>query len=322
MKMSELKFECAPMEGVTDFIFRQMQAKYFASADKYYTPFISPTANHLMTPRQLREILPEHNEGLPVVPQLLGHNAEDFLWAANELKAMGYGEVNFNLGCPSGTVVTKKKGSGFLIDLSELDRFFDEVFSKAELRISVKTRIGLKNSEDFEKILEVYNKYPLAELIVHPRIQAQQYTGKPDMSAWETAVKNCRAPLCYNGDLFDKSAVERFAEKYDSVKSVMLGRGLAANPGLISGIKGEKPDKNAFEAFHNEVFERNRERMGADKPLLLHMKEFWFYYSHSFENVEKPLKAIRKSQNAADYESAVKDFFSKCPLRPEPGFYI
>ena len=318
-----MKFECAPMEGITDYIFRRAQSRLFAPAGRYYTPFISPTASHVFTPRQLREIAPENNGGVNLIPQLIGHNAEDFLWAVNELHAMGFNEVNFNLGCPSGTVVSKKKGSGLLSELATLEEFFNVVFEKSPVDISVKTRIGRESPEEFAAILELYNRYPIKELIVHCRYQKQQYSGEPCMEAWRTALESSNAPRCYNGDIFDAARAERFLSEYPQTESVMIGRGLASNPNIIGEIKGEAPvTKAQLEEFHAAVLEGSIQRTPQEKPLLLHMKEFCFYVSHCFEDAEKPLKYIRKSQHLSDYSSAVNALFRNCELRNPAGFCV
>ena len=163
-----MRYYAAPMEGVTSYLYRKAHSRYFKKADKYFMPFLSPSHDHIFTKKDLREIAPEHNEGLNAVPQLLTRRAEDFLWAAGELKKMGYREVNLNLGCPSGTVTAKGKGAGFLGEPAELDRFLEEIFAAAEVRISVKTRLGLRESEEFSHLLEIYNRYPIAELTIHP----------------------------------------------------------------------------------------------------------------------------------------------------------
>ena len=169
-----MQYLCAPMEGVTGDLFRQAQRQTFPAADSYYTPFLSPTANRTFSPRELREIEPAHNAGIHVVPQLMGHCAEDFLWMAGRLADMGYDEVNFNLGCPSNTVTAKKKGAGLLTEPDLLRRFFDAVFAACPLPVSVKTRLGKATAETFPALLELYNDYPICELIVHPRVQADQ----------------------------------------------------------------------------------------------------------------------------------------------------
>lgn len=315
-------YECAPMEGVTGDLFRKVQSRHFAPADRYYTPFISPTANRNLTNRQLNEIRPENNEGIHVVPQLLGHNAEDMLWMINELKAMGYDEINYNLGCPSGTVVSKKKGSGLLSELEMLEKILDGLFEKSPLPISIKTRIGKESGEEFAAILELYNRYPVKELIIHSRCQTQQYRGLPDMKIWEYALKNSKAPLCYNGNVFHRPAAEKLTGDYPETERIMIGRGLAANPGLIGELRDGKPvTTEQLKVFHEELFEENLRRIVQDKPLLLHMKEAWFYLACSFEDTAKPLKRIRKAQYIAEYRAAAEDFFRECPLRESPGFY-
>ena len=321
--MKNVTYESAPMEGVTDYVFRRVQARHFEKADKYYTPFISPTATHKFSPKQLREILPENNGGLNLIPQLIGHNAEDFLWAANELRSMGYGEINFNLGCPSGTVVSKKKGSGLLSEREMLTAFFDEVFEKCPVKVSVKTRIGRLSTEEFSALLELFSAYPISELIIHPRLQSQQYKGTPFLPAWEAALTEYKRPLCYNGDLFTEEKIASFLHAYPETERVMLGRGLVANPAIIAEAKGgPKAEKAAIKEFHDELFSESRERIGQDKPLIMHMKELWFYLGSSFADADKQLKAIKKSQTAADYLSAVNILFACCALKNTPGFYV
>lgn len=313
--------ECAPMQGVTDNIFRRVQSGHFAPADKYYTPFVATTQNRVFTPKMLKEISPEVNAGLNVVPQLIGHDAGDFLWAANELAAMGYTEVNFNLGCPSGTVVGKKKGAGLLSEKELLRAMLDEVFEKSPIDISVKTRIGRQSPEEFAAILELYNDYPIRELIIHPRLSSQQYEGKPHMSAWDIAVQESKNPLCYNGDIFDRACAEAFTAKYPQIDRIMLGRGLASNPKLAGEIRREAPvTKEELRSYHADTFSVCRERIPQDRPLLLHLKEFWYYLSRSFENSDKELKQLRKSQTVSDYLSSVDTLFTRCPVKDIAGF--
>ena len=313
--------ECAPMQGVTDYIFRRVQSGHFTPADKYYTPFVATTQNHVFTPKMLKELSPEINAGISVVPQLIGHDAEDFLWAARELKALGYREVNFNLGCPSGTVVGKKKGAGLLSEKDMLRAMLDEIFEKSPIGISVKTRIGRQSPEEFAAILELYNDYPMTELIIHPRLQKQQYEGTPHMNAWEIAVQSSKNLLCYNGDIFDRTCAEAFAAKYPQIGRIMLGRGLAANPKLVGEMRGEAPvTKEELRAYHDDTFAACREKMPQDKPLLLHLKEFWYYFSRCFADSDKALKQLRKAQTASDYLSAVDTLFAHCSVKDVAGF--
>lgn len=184
----------APMEGVTGAVYRRTHHEFFSGVDKYFMPFITPTTNEKLTPRQKRDVLPEYNEGVPAVPQLLTKSAADCIWAVNALHDLGYPEVNLNLGCPSGTVTAKGKGAGFLAHPDELDRFFDEVFAKCE-GISVKTRLGVHEASEFDKLLEIYNRYPITELTIHPRVRQDFYKGKVRESDFAAALSRCSMPV-------------------------------------------------------------------------------------------------------------------------------
>ncbi len=315
-----MRYEAAPLQGVTDRDFRQVQSRFFEPADKYYTPFLTPTATHKMTPKELREVDPEKNSGIVLIPQILCASVPDFLWAASELKSMGYDEVNLNLGCPSGTVTAKKKGSGMLDDVEGLRVFLDGIFEASPVAVSVKTRIGGKSADEFARLFELYSRYPMKELVIHCRLRDQQYRGTPDLSAWETALYANTLPLCYNGDIFDRERALAFEKKYPETEALMLGRGLAANPGLIGELKcGEAVDKKRLSEFHDELFAVCKARIGCEKPLLLHMKELWTYLGCSFDGAEKALKLLKKSQTESDYLSSVAAVLSH-PLSTPSGF--
>ena len=156
-----MRYYFAPLEGLTDSIYRKLHYRYFGGPDWYYTPFLSPTIHRTLTNREKRELPRADLAGIPVVPQVLTKNAEDFVWLAGVCRDLGYSEINLNLGCPSGTVTAKGKGAGMLRDLDALDRFLDGIFSQSPLFISVKTRIGFESSEEWENLLELYNRYPM-----------------------------------------------------------------------------------------------------------------------------------------------------------------
>ena len=314
-------YECAPMEGVTGDLFRQAQRLHFMPADRYYTPFLSPTSSRVLAQRELREVEPGHNAGIHVVPQLMGHDAEDFLWMARALRDLGYDEVNLNLGCPSGTVVTKKKGAGLLAERELLERMLDGIFDFCPVPISIKTRLGMKDAEEFPPILELFNRYPIKELIIHPRVQADQYKNHPNLDVFAWALEHSRASVCYNGDLFCAADIAAFRERFPTVERIMVGRGLAANPGLIAEAKtGEKPTAAQMAAFHETLYTLTKARIPDRRALLFRMKEAWHYFGCAFEGAEKPLRQIRRAQNLADYENAVRTLFAECPVRDGAGF--
>ena len=187
-----MQYYFAPMEGVTSAVYRRTHHEFFPGIDRYFMPFITPTVHQCLTPRQLRDVAPEANAGVPAVPQLLTRSAPDFIWAAQALAEMGYDEVNLNLGCPSGTVTAKGKGAGFLVHPEELDRFLDAVFSACTVRISVKTRLGMHDPAEFEALLAIYNRYPICELTIHPRVRQDFYKG----AVRRILPPHCRSAVC------------------------------------------------------------------------------------------------------------------------------
>lgn len=310
-----MKFYMAPLEGITGYIMRSTYHAYFTAADKYFIPFLTPTYTRKFGNKEINEVLPEHNRGMYTVPQILTNRAEDFIWCVKWLQEYGYNEVNLNLGCPSKTVVSKNRGSGFLAELDELDRFFDAVFCETNAKISVKTRIGKYDAEEWDDILELYNQYPLEEVIVHPRVQKQFYTGTPDWDAFEKAIEKCRHPLCYNGDIFTLEDYSKFTERFHDVDRIMLGRGILRNPGLIALLKMEdRMDKVTLKAYHDELYDRYKDYMSGEKNVLFKMKEFWVYLGESFEESKKYTKKIKKAEKLYAYEEAVSKLFEECEL--------
>lgn len=319
-----MKIQMAPMEGITNYIYRNAHAKHFGKMDKYYTPFLSLHREKEFNHKEKQEILPEHNEGLCVVPQVLTNSAEDFLVAAKKLKDLGYDEININMGCPSGTVTTKGKGAGILEDAERLDNFLETIFERTPVNISIKTRLGMESTQEWAMLLDIYNKYPIIELIVHARVRNDFYKNTPNWEAYAYAVENSRNPLCYNGDIFTLEDYDRFKERFPHVENVMLGRGLLTNPFLASEIsrqQGDVSDKicaeNAeekllqFQAFHDEVYTEYQKIMSGDQNVLFKMKELWTYMIAMFPDAEKEQKAIRKAKKCTEYESAVSGLFGR-----------
>ena len=284
--------------------------------DKYFTPFIVPHKEKKFSTREKKELTPENNQGLFVVPQMLTNNAEDFLKTAKDIMAFGYKEINLNLGCPSGTVVSKKKGSGFLAYPEELDRFLYEIFEKADFDISVKTRIGKESPDEFYELLEIYNKYPMKELIIHPRVQKDMYKNVPNWDMYELAYRESKNPLCYNGDIFTAANAEAFKERFPETDTVMLGRGIIANPGLVNQIEQEDAElRNKLHGFHDMVYDEYQKISSGDRNVLFKMKELWFYMGNQFVGSEKLMKKIKKSEKLRDYEGAVQAIFETCDLK-------
>ena len=305
-----VKYYMAPLESVTTWIYRQAHAKIYGRLDKYFIPFLEPHEKRDFKTRELQEILPEHNENIYVVPQILTNRSEGFIKLAKALKDWGYEEINLNLGCPSKTVMTKGKGSGFLAKPEELERFLTEIFDalSGEVKISVKTRIGKEDPEEFPALLELFNKYPMEELIIHPRVQKDGYGNVPRLELYELAEKQSVNPLCYNGDLYTREQIRNFAERFPGTERLMFGRGFLRDPGLL--YNEGKDSKDIFEkfwAFHDLVYEGYQERNMGDRNVLFKMKELWSYQVYQFSEPERLFKTFKKVQDCNEYEQMIRN---------------
>lgn len=304
----------APMEGLTDTVYRRIHHQHFGGVSKYYIPFVSPTQHHVFTPKEMRAIGPENNAGIPTVPQILAKDAEHFLWAAGEMAAMGYDEINLNIGCPSGTVTAKGKGAGMLRDLYALDSLLNAVCKRMPAALSVKTRIGFESPEEWPEILEVLSEYPLKEIIIHPRTRQGFYkVGTLHPETFRLAAEK-GLPLVYNGDLFTAADCAALQAEYPGMP-MMLGRGMVCNPALAQEVCGGPAlDKAVFRAFHDALWDAYRQ----DRPLEQahsRMRELMIYMSCCFADADKAAKNVRKS-NPKNYEEAVARLFEHelaCP---------
>lgn len=317
-----MKFYLAPMEGLTGYIYRNTYDKFFGNIDKYFTPFITSNSSKNLKTKELRDLLPQNNDGLNIVPQILTNSSEGFLNTCGKLEQLGYSNVNLNLGCPSGTVVSKNRGSGFLIKTEELDRFLDEIFNASNISISIKTRLGKHDPDEMYDLIEIYNKYPIEELIVHPRTQKDFYKNRPNLEVFKDVLSTSVNPICYNGDIFTKSDYDNLIANFPNLKSVMLGRGIIANPGLLDSIKkNETLDKVTLKAFHDEILSKYIELLGEERNAMYRMKEMWWYMIYIFSDHKKHAKKIKKSQNLESYMSAVDSLFNEQQIIPEAGLF-
>lgn len=300
----------APLEGVTGYVWRQAHRAVFGGANRYYTPFLTPDSSLRFQTKELRELT--QGEQADLVPQVLTNRSDCFIWAARELYAMGFSEVNLNVGCPSGTVVAKHKGSGMLREPAELCAFLEDVFSALpDARISVKTRIGIKSADEWEAIAAVFSRFPICELIVHPRVQAQFYTGAAQREVFLSAREMLPMPLVYNGDVFSPED-----EAFSYGCGVMAGRGLIRDPALLRRVRGgENATRGELVRFHDLLLEGYGAYMPGDVALLHRMRELWSYMAQAFTQTEQAIKRMRKAKTLTDYRSAAESILQGCPLR-------
>lgn len=327
-----MKLYLAPLEGITTYVYRRAYEQNFGGIDRYFTPFI---VNKKLGQREIEGLLPENNPGEVLIPQIMSNRAEDFIQVTKEIASYGYDVVNLNLGCPSGTVVSKKRGAGFLACPNELDAFLSEIYEKCPIKISIKTRIGLEDENEWENLLSIYEKYPMEELIIHPRLRTDYYKAPIRMDAFAKAVEQIKVPVCYNGEINSPEDVKKIKEAFPQVDRIMIGRGILRYPYLISQIRAddfrqtlsstqnscevkiktesgmmEQELKNRIHTFHDRLLDDYCAIMSGERNALFKMKEIWSYMGESFEGADKCLKKIKKANHLTDYKIAVNELFS------------
>ena len=310
-----MNYYAAPMEGLTDRIWRQVHQKWFGAADapmRYYAPFLSPPENRVLIPKKMAELAPEANAGTVVIPQLLARDGELAAWMIGEVRKLGYTEVNLNFGCPSGTVTAKGKGAGMLRDPARLDAFLDAVFSAVEGPVSVKTRIGVQKPEEFAALLDIYNRYPICELTIHPRVMKQLYRGQADRAAFAAALPECQMPVCYNGDVTTPEELHALEAEFPQLSGIMVGRGLIADPALFRRARGGAPaSREELRGYCDDLYHGYTEAFGAASCAVSRMKAHWFYLVHRFEGADPLEKPLRKAREGWEYETVVNQIFTR-----------
>lgn len=297
----------APLEGITNRVYRDVHQKLFGGCDAYYAPFISPSDNEKIGRKGVNDILPENNEGIKLFVQVLTSNSSSFLKFAEKIKALGYDEINLNFGCPSQTVTGKGRGSGFLRTPDLMDKFLEEIFEAKSIKISVKTRTGFYAHSEMKHLMEIYNKYPLERLIIHPRVREEFYKGEPNMEVFSECCSSSLNKVCYNGNIFSKKDYDRVCEKFPLLEGVMIGRGAIANPALFREIKGGKPlCADELINFTHVLSEKYNGYLKSDFYTLNKLKEIWLHIMWNFPEEKKLLKTIKKAQKLSDFLNAVE----------------
>ncbi len=302
-----MKLYFAPLEGVTTFTYRNTHNQMFGGCDAYFAPFITPSDIEKVSMKNLRDILPERNSEINLKIQVLTSRSDSFFKFARKVGELGYREININLGCPSGTVIKKGRGSGFLRDTEGLDRFLDEIFSQTDLTVSVKTRIGFESGTEMEELLKIYNKYPISLLTVHPRTRKDYYSGEPDYEVFKEVYNESVNPVCFNGNVFSVEDYNEISNKFPELDGVMLGRGAIKNPAIFREIRGgEKLTTGELQEFSHLLMENYMEVLKSDYFTLNKLKEIWMYGMWNFPEEKKILKEIKKSTKLSDLERAIE----------------
>jgi tRNA-dihydrouridine synthase B len=314
MTQNTIKVYQAPLQGFTDFDFRRALAESFGGIDKFFIPYLSFGKGREIKKSQLREVFPENNRSLPVVPQVLFSDQVELFDLITILIDYGYQEINLNLGCPYPMATNRGRGSAWLEKPEVLNEILQQLYEKCfPVKFSVKMRAGITNDQNFKSVLEVLNQFQLEEVIFHPRTASQMYDGKANPQLFAEAISQVKHPLVYNGDIFSVADLQELKKLLPEQNSWMIGRGLLTNPALAAQLKDEVFEPKALwikmREFHDQLLEAYSARLQGDGHIVMKMSQFWTYFSESFENPHKAMKLVKKSSSLLKYNAAVTEIF-------------
>ncbi|MFD2891564.1 tRNA dihydrouridine synthase [Flavobacterium chuncheonense] len=304
----------SPLQGFTDFRFRNAFQKYFGGIDTFYSPYIRLNGKLAIKGSYERDILPENNSTLTVIPQIITNDAEEFLFVAKYVKELGYDELNWNLGCPYPMVAKSGMGSGLIRNFSQIDHILDRAHQETNIIVSMKMRMGYDEPTEILDVFPVLEKYPIKNIAIHARIGKQLYKGCVDLDSFQRCLDHSKQKIYYNGDITSVEKFRELKERFPAIDHWMIGRGLIADPFLPSMIKADTTEypKNRFEIFrefHDTIYSEYDAYLSGPTPIKMKMLGFWEYFSTSFPDPQKTLKKIKKAGNSKNYEAAVAEIF-------------
>ncbi|MFA5300211.1 MAG: tRNA-dihydrouridine synthase family protein [Lutibacter sp.] len=302
----------SPLQGFTDFRFRNAFNTIFGGIDTFYSPYIRLNGNFVIKSAYERDLLPENNAGLEVIPQIITNDADEFLFVSKYVQQLGYKELNWNLGCPYPMVTKCGMGSGLINNPEKIDSILHKVQEESNIIVSMKMRLGYENSEEILSVFPVLEKYPIKNVAIHARIGKQLYKGNVHLDAFQQCINHTKLKLYYNGDITSVAKFHEMQERFPTIDHWMIGRGLIADPFLPSMIKNDSSKYPAnklemFSAFHNTLFQNYSESLSGSNHLLMKMFHLWEYFSTTFSNPHKTLKKIKKAGSIKNYQAAVKE---------------
>ncbi|MEA3478130.1 MAG: tRNA-dihydrouridine synthase family protein [Bacteroidota bacterium] len=311
-----IRLHSSPLQGFTDFRFRNAFQKHFGGVDQYIAPYIRVNGKMEIKPANKRDILPANNQSLDLIPQIITKDAHEFLFVANYVQKQGYNELNWNLGCPYPMVAKRGMGSGLLGTPEKIDEILNRVSAESDIRVSVKMRLGYESPQEIFRVLPVLEKYKLTNIAIHPRIGRQLYKGEVDLKTFEECIGQSSHKIFYNGDITSVQRLREMRDRFPTITHWMIGRGLIADPFLPAMIKADNPvyPENRYEvfnSFHDALLFSYEEALSGPKHILMKMYSFWEYFIHSFPGSPKGLKKIKKTQSLSSYRDVVKHILNE-----------
>jgi len=301
----------APIQGITDYIFRNTFQTHFGGVDTFYSPFLRLDKDMHLKKSKIKDVIPENNSNINLVPQILTNNADEFIYLSKYLFDLGYKNLNWNLGCPFAMVINRDLGSGILPHFDKINDLLEKIIPIIPTKLSVKMRIGLENEDDIFKILPILDNYPISEIIIHPRTGKQMYKGEVNLDIFEKCLTLTKHKIAYNGDINTLEDFQNLKKRFGNIDSWMIGRGLVANPFLVEQIKqidkvAQENKMLTFKEFHDALAQEYLDRLEGSSHFLNKMRVFWEYFAVSFSNSHKVYKRIKKATSIEKYYIAVE----------------
>ena len=305
----------SPLQGFTDFRFRNAFHHYFGGIDTFYAPYIRLNGKLKIKASYHKDLLPENNKTINLIPQIMTNDAEEFLFVAKYVQELGYKELNWNLGCPYPMVTKRGMGAGLISESEKIDSILDKVHTTSDIVVSMKMRLGYENNNEILETLPILNKYPLKNIAIHARLGKQLYKGGVDLDGFEKCIANTNHKLYYNGDITSSEVFNQLKKRFPSIDHWMIGRGLLSNPFLPNQIRNntDQYPNNKLEIlrqFHDRLYLEYSESLSGPKHITMKMYHFWEYFSSTFSNPHKTLKKIKKAKNIRNYDNAVREIFN------------
>jgi len=305
----------SPLQGFTDFRFRNAFQQYFGGIDTYYAPYIRLNGKLKIKQSYENDLLPENNSTLEVIPQVITNDAEEFLFVAKYVQSLGYKELNWNLGCPYPMVTKSGMGSGLICNPNKIDEILHRAHNETDILVSMKMRMGYEHAEEILDAFPILDHYPLKNIAIHARIGKQLYKGPVNLEAFEKCITSTKHKLYYNGDITSVAAFKAIESRFPSIDHFMIGRGLIADPFLPNMIKNDTTSYpqnrwEIFSEFHDTIYQNYDAYLSGPTPIKMKMLGFWEYFSQSTSNPQKTLKAIKKAANPVKYRKAVAEIIA------------
>ena len=306
---TEKKIYMAPLQGFTDYVYRNTHQKFFKAADKYFSPFIRVEKNTIRN-SYLRELKFSTTEN--TIPQILCNNTNDAKILIEQVLKYSYKEINLNLGCPYPMVAKRELGSGLLENEKKLVELL-LYLSSLKVKFSIKTRLGYSDNSRINLLNKLFNQFNLTELIVHPRIGKQLYKGSIDYESFQHFYEHSVHALIYNGDVLTTNDALNTMEKFKEINGIMIGRGLLENVFLFDELSNPEiqSDRLLLQKFHDELLYNYKQILSGEGHLLIKLKEFWFYFHKNFKTGTKHYKQLKKTKNMQTYTEITSRLFDK-----------